>query len=58
MEIVWLKVRDFAQLGIVWLKVRDFAQLGKGLVDVELADPPMISTAKTSEFWKYNNYEE
>ena len=31
---------------------------GKGLVDVELADPPMINTAITSEFWKYNNYEE
>lgn len=32
--------------------------LGKGLVNIELADPPMINTAKTSEFWKYNNYEE
>ena len=48
-EIVWLKVRDFAQLDYV---------SGKGLVDVELADPPMINTAKTSEFWKYNNYDE
>ncbi|MDP2453818.1 MULTISPECIES: transposase [unclassified Kaistella] len=32
--------------------------LGKGLVNIELADPPMINTAKTSEFWIYNSYEE
>lgn len=31
---------------------------GKGLLEIELADPPIIDTTKTNEFWKYNNYEE
>lgn len=31
---------------------------GKGLINVELADNPIVNVTKTSEFWKYNNYEE
>ena len=31
---------------------------GKGLVNVELADNPVINTSKTNEFWKYSNYDE
>lgn len=31
---------------------------GKGLLEIELADQPIVDTTKTSEFWKYNNYEE
>ena len=31
---------------------------GKGLLEIELADHPIIDTTKTNEFWKYNNYEE
>ena len=32
--------------------------MGKGLLEIELADQPIVDTTKTSEFWKYNNYEE
>ena len=32
--------------------------LGKGLLNIELADHPIINTRYTREFWKYNNYEE
>ena len=31
---------------------------GKGLIDVELAENPVIDTTKTNEFWKYTNYDE
>ncbi|WP_317174240.1 transposase [Kaistella flava (ex Peng et al. 2021)] len=31
---------------------------GKGLLEIELADHLIIDTTKTSEFWKYNKYEE
>ncbi|MDR6404942.1 MULTISPECIES: hypothetical protein [Chryseobacterium] len=30
--------------------------LGNGLLDVELADNPVIDATKKNEFWKYNNY--
>lgn len=30
--------------------------LGNGLLDVELADNPVIDVTKKNEFWKYNNY--
>lgn len=30
---------------------------GKGLLNVELADNPIVDVTKPSEFWKYNNYE-
>ncbi|WP_335617691.1 hypothetical protein [Chryseobacterium glaciei] len=32
--------------------------LGNGLLDVELADNPVIDVTKKNEFWKYNNYNE
>ena len=31
---------------------------GKGLVNIELADSPLIDTTKTNELWKYSNYDE
>lgn len=31
---------------------------GKGLVEIELADNPIVDTSKTNEFWKYNSYED
>lgn len=31
---------------------------GKGLLEVELADNPIIDVTKKNEFWKYNNYDE
>ena len=31
---------------------------GKGLLQVELADNPIIDVTKRNEFWKYNNYDE
>ena len=31
---------------------------GKGLVNVELADNPIIDTSKINGFWKYSNYDE
>ena len=31
---------------------------GKGLVNVELADNPVINTSKTNEFWRFSNYDE
>lgn len=31
---------------------------GKGLLEVELADTPIIDVTKKNEFWKYNNYDE
>ncbi|REC70031.1 hypothetical protein DRF58_10965 [Epilithonimonas hispanica] len=31
---------------------------GKGLLEIELADNPIIDVTKKNEFWKYNNYDE
>ena len=30
---------------------------GKGLVEIELAENPVVDVTKPNEFWKYNNYE-
>ncbi|MBW8359297.1 MAG: transposase [Weeksellaceae bacterium] len=32
--------------------------LGKGIIDVELADNPVIDTSKTSQFFRFRDYEE
>lgn len=31
---------------------------GKGLIDIEIAENPVIDVLGSNEFWKYNNYEE
>lgn len=31
---------------------------GEGIINVELADNPVVNITKTNEFWKYNNYED
>ena len=31
---------------------------GKGLIDIEIAENPVIDVLSRNEFWKYNNYEE
>ncbi len=31
---------------------------GKGLLEIELADNPIIDVTKKNEFWQYNNYDE
>src|SRR5690606_37262090 len=31
---------------------------GKGLVDIEIAENPVVDVLGRNEFWKYNNYEE
>lgn len=31
---------------------------GKGLIEIELADNPVIDVTKTSQFWKYGHYDE
>lgn len=31
---------------------------GKGLIEIELAGNPIVDTTRTTEFWKYNSYEE
>ena len=31
---------------------------GKGLIDIEIAENPVIDVLGRNEFWKYNNYEE
>lgn len=31
---------------------------GKGLLEVEIAENPVIDPTKKNEFWKYNNYDE
>ena len=31
---------------------------GKGLIDIEIAENPVVDVLGKNEFWKYNNYEE